>query len=96
MGWCLRGLTLNTAHLGEVKVIAEHGAPTEREVQVLLIAQAMGGAGFTIDGCFNENEVRVAARRLAARKYAELHMGQAGETLRLTCAGAAFIRGRAS
>lgn len=67
--------------------IAEYGAPTERELGVLMIARAMRGIGFVIDGCIDESEVRAACRRLAERRLGDIFIGKAGETFRINSAG---------
>lgn len=76
--------------------IAELGAPTERERQVLMIARAMSPAPFVIDGCINESEVRLACRRLRERKLGELFVGPAGETFRINTAGIRYTNEAAS
>lgn len=74
--------------------IAEYGAPTESELQVLRIAQAMRSCGFVLDGCVNEAEARAAARRLVERKLGELFFNDAGEEVfRLNSAAAAYLKG---
>lgn len=67
--------------------ISEYGAPTEREHEALMIARAMGDAGFTLDGCLNEAEMRAACRRLAERKLGEMFIGKGGEAFRINSAG---------
>lgn len=70
--------------------IAEHGAPTEGEINVLLIARAMGGR-FDIDGCVNEHEARVHVQRLVARRFGDCFANERGEFFRSNSAGSRFL-----
>ena len=67
--------------------ISEYGAPTQGEINVLLIARAMCGR-FSIDGCVNEAEARAMCQRLVHRGFGDMYADERGEFFRANSAGA--------
>lgn len=70
--------------------IAEHGAPTEGEISLLLNARAQCGH-VDIDGHSHEAEARVAARRLVMRGLGDMFVSDRGESFRSNAKGVRFI-----